>query len=271
MRSLFLFLILSFALLFNSISASSRELSIVIPKLEDSPELHLYFHHLLKKALIQDGHTPAFNIVNLPQSRAKRYLENGEITIFWMLESEERNRKFVQIDVPLTDGLIGKRILFIKKGTQSNYDDIRSLEDMQQSGFVGLMGEGWIDARVWKINNLKCKEVQGNWDKIFDMVAYGRGHTYFSRGLNEILVEAKDKPELDIEENLVFEYQRDFYYYLSRKGQHAGVQYKDIITRALKRAKESGLILSLVQRYWGSDFKKLHYKERIKIPLISGE
>jgi hypothetical protein len=247
--------------------AYSETITLHIPIVEDSPELHLYFHELLQKAIQETGHHPRLITQSLPHSRVKRLLDFGEISIFWMVESAERNKKYLPIEIGITNGLIGKRILLIKKGAQAIYDSVNTLEDFRALNLVGGMGKNWFDVKVWKANNLRFEEKSGNWKAIFRMIPRGRSFHYFSRGLIEIISESKQYPDLAIEKRLVLIYDRDFRFYLSKKGKNAARKYFDILDKALKNASSKGLIKRLVRKYWAGDFQKLHYDQRVTLHL----
>ncbi|KPA09620.1 conserved hypothetical protein, secreted [Candidatus Magnetomorum sp. HK-1] len=251
------------------LSAFSDEIRLHVPILKDSPQLHLYFHELLEKAIKETGHTPKLIPYILPQLRIKDYLDNGKISIYWLVETAERNKKYIPVGGGITNRLIGKRILFIKKGDQHLYDNVKTLDDFRKLNLVGGMGKKWIDAKVWKANNLKYIEHNGIWRSIFLMIPAGRVYNYFSRGINEIIDESKQYPDLDIEKRLIFIYDRDFRFYLSKTGENAGQKYKKVLKLALKNAKKNGIIEDLIIKYWGNDFKTLNYDTRIKIPLIT--
>jgi hypothetical protein len=68
---------------------------------------------------------------------------------------------------------------------------------------------------------------------------------------------------LDIEERLVLIYNRDFIFYLSKPA----AQYKEILEKALKQAKKSGLIDKLIHQYRVRDFNTLHLDKLIQIRL----
>lgn len=242
-------------------------ITLNIPILEEAEEQHHFFHELLEEALKDIGHEPEFIIHKLPQLRVKKYLSEGELSVYWMLESEERNRNYLPIKVGLTDGLIGKRVLFIKEGDQHLYDKVKNIDDFRNLNLIAAMGKDWFDVNVWKANNLRYKEEPGNWKSIFRKIPHGRPYNYFSRGINEILVESELYPELKIEKNLVLIYDRDFLFYLSKEGPNAGAKYELIIKEALNKAKESGLIDRLVDKYWSKNFQALDYDKRIKIQL----
>jgi len=149
---------------------SSVEIRLNIPMVSDSPKQHHFYHELLTTAIKEIGHTPILEVHNLPQLRIKRYLDSGTISIYWMLETAERNQRYLPIKVDLTNGLIGNRILLIKRGDQTVYDDVKNLEDFRGLGLVAGMGLGWFDAKVWHTNDLNYKEHEGNWASIFKML-----------------------------------------------------------------------------------------------------
>lgn len=261
-----IFLTFIFSILFIT-KLLAQEITLHISILEDSPKLHLFFHELLEKSLIDSGYTPKLISKKLPHLRLKSHLNDGKLSIHWMLESEERNTKFIPIKVGLTNGLIGKRILLIKKGNQHLFDNVKTLDDFRKLNLVGAIGNKWFDVKVWKENQLRFKEHSGNWKYIFSMLHIRSIYEYFSRGINEIRVESKEYPFLAIEKNLVLIYDRDFIFYLSKDGVNAGFKYKKIIEESLYKAKQSGLIERLVRKYWADDFEKLNYDNRIKLYL----
>jgi len=260
-----LMILISVSLLVSN--AYPDEIRLHVPIIDDSPLQHLFFHELLEAAIRDAGHTPVLVPEIINQLRTKFYLDSGQISIFWMIESVERNEKYTPIDVPITNGLIGKRVLLIKKGDQHIYDDVQTIEDFRELNLVGGMGKEWFDVEVWKANNLRYKEKSGNWKLIFNMIAGGRDFNYFSRGVNEIIVESVQYPYLDIEERLVFIYDRDYRFYLSKDGVNAGDKHQSVIEDALKKAKDSGLIDRLVTKYWGNNLQVLDYDNRIRIDL----
>jgi hypothetical protein len=260
---------LTFPLLVST--AYSDVITLHIPIVDDSPHLHFFFHELLNTAIEEVGHTPKLISKKLPQLRIKNNMDQGKISIYWSLETNEANQKYIPIEIGLTRGLIGKRMLFIKKGDQHLYDGVKNLDDFRNLNLVAGMGIGWFDVNIWKENNLKYKESSGNWKSIFKMIPYGRDYNYISRGVNEIVTEEKQYPNLEIENKLVLIYDRDFRFYLSKTGVNAGAKNKDVIELAIKNAEKSGLIDRLVTKYWADDFKVLNYDKRIKINLETPE
>lgn len=246
--------------------ANAESLKLKIPILEDFPSQHIFYHDLLRTSLKESGHKVELITSHLPHLRIKYYMDIGDVSIFWMIESEARNRKYIPIKVGLTNRLIGKRILFIKDGTQKKYKNIKTLKDFRNLNQIGCLGKKWFDVEVWRSNNLKYREYSGNWKSIYGLISK-KENNYFPRGMNEILLESKSYPELAIEKNLVLIYDRDFIFYLSRNDKKAGYRYKKIIEDSLKRSQKSGLIKRLVRKYWEKNYKILNYDKRVKISL----
>ncbi len=260
-------LIASSLLLFTP--SQAMEIVLHVPIMADSPNQHPFFHELLTTALQEAGHSIRLVPRKLPQSRVVKYLDAGEISLFWLLESAQRNQAYLPIEVGLTNGLIGKRVLLIRKGDQYRFDQVKTLEDLRALRLVGGMGEGWFDVQVWQANGLIYREQSGNWESIFRKLALGRDFDYFARGANEILAEAGSWPDLDIEQRLLLVYDRDFRFYLSPAGPHAGAPYREAISAALNQAQHSGLIDRLVKKYWAPSFKALNLDKRIRIRLAA--
>ena len=238
-----------------------------VPFITDTPRQMAYFNELLTSAIRQAGHTPELVVTKAPQLRAKRMLASGQLSLLWMIETPERNNNHIPIEVAITGGLVGKRILLIKKGQQARFDGIRDLAGFRDLGLVAAMGRDWADAVVWAANGLAVREHSGAWSAIFRMLPKDRAYDYFPRGVNEVLAEAAQYPELSIERDLVFSYDQDFVFYLSKQGPNAGARYRAILTSALEQARESGLIQRLVDKYWGADLERLGLSRRINIPL----
>lgn len=228
---------------------------------------HLYFHRLLEMSLKAAGHTVHIESTdNLPQPRIVKYIDSGDLTLYWMLQTKERDEKFVAVEHRLTRGLIGQRVMLIPKGDESLYANIKSLEDLKATGKVAGLGLGWFDVLVWKESGLALIEQTGDWRFLYGMVATkARGIDYFPRGAIEIVAEAKDQPGLAIEPNLLLVYPRDFVFYLSK----ANADLKPILEAALKQAEKSGLQKKLIDEFFGPSIASLGLNKRTKINLAT--
>ena len=241
----------------------SAEISFSMVEFKD--KTHLYYHELLTEALSAKGHhLSILSQGDVPQKRIVNLIRSGGISLHWFLKADSRERLLVPIRVGLTGGLIGQRVFFIPAGAQEDFDGVSTLAELQRLEKVGAFGAGWFDAKVWRANNLRFSVVDGDWRRIYKMLERGsRNIDYFSRGVTEILAEAKIYPYLAIEKRLLLIYDRDFYFYLAPSQRHL----QPVLEEALKMAKSSGLMARLIKKHWGEDLEKLRLKRRIKILL----
>lgn len=226
---------------------------------------HLFYHELITESLKAIGYSVNIqSSVDVPQPRIDAMLETGDLSLYWYLPNAERNQKYLPVAVGLTNGLIGNRVLFIKKGAQAEYNNVRNLDQFRALNKVGGFGKGWFDVRVWNANNLRYYEQEGDWKVLYRMVEAGnRGVDYFSRGINEIVSEAPQYPNLDVEQNLMLVYDRDFQFFVSPTNR----DLVPVLTRALNQAKQSGLIDRLVRKHYAEVFSRWGFERRIKIRL----
>ncbi|MEF1282526.1 hypothetical protein QTN94_00705 [Vibrio sp. M250220] len=226
---------------------------------------HRYYHELLYEALSNAG----FEVFieepseHIPQKRVLKMVEANQLSMTWLISTAERDRRYIAVDVPLTNGLIGKRVLLIPPKLQPVFDKVTSLEELQGIDKVAGMGINWYDAKVWQNNGLNVYLQDGEWRVLYNLLTTDGKVNYFPRGLNEIVTESQQNPHLAIEQRLILVYERDFKFYLSPNM----APYRHKIEQALLNAKRSGLIDRLVEKYWGEDIKQIKPEQRVVIKL----
>lgn len=187
-----------------------------------------------------------------------------------MVESAEWNQKYTLIEVGLTNGLIGHRVLIIPEGNDFLYSYVSDLDDFRNLNFVNGVGATWFGARVWEQNGLQTYRHEGDYTLLFRMVARkNRGIDYFATGFNEVALELDKFSHLglELESKLLFIYDRDYIFYLSKTYS----EYKTVLESALNQAKESGLIDHMVREYWADSFELYDFDGRKKIHLYTPE
>lgn len=226
---------------------------------------HTFYHELLYESLIQNGYQVEIRSPSkhIPQKRVVKMVESGALSLTWLLPTSERDKRFVPIDIPLTNGLIGKRILLIPPALQAQFNEINTLDELIQSGLVAGLGVNWFDVEVWQANQLPVYQEDGEWRSLYWRLESEGEVNYFPRGLNEVLAEAEMNPHLSIEQHLMIEYERDFFFYLSPEYAH----YQQPLQESLRKAKSSGLLESLVMKHWGKTFDVVKPEERVVIKL----
>lgn len=225
-----------------------------------------YLSDLLTQVLEADGYdVEIVKVSDVPTSRMEWMLEDGELSVMMLGETPPRSDRFLPVKVAMTDNLMTRRILFIPKGHQHHYNQVETLDDFRALGLVAGMGRSWRDFRIWLANNLPVFGVQGDWRRLYDMVAFGdRGVDYLSRGAQEMASEWRQHPNLDVEQNLVLEYDGDHVLYVSPEE----AELHRTLTRLMPEASRSGLIAALVEKHYPDVFEPpVNLKERRVISL----
>ncbi|MAC46644.1 MAG: hypothetical protein CMI12_07300 [Oceanospirillum sp.] len=258
-RSVLFFRYLALVILCCAINTKlyAQEVTLDIPIIEEHSNQHLFFHTLLYRALLDAGHQPKLVVHKIPHLRANQLLETGDLSLLWLVESQARNQHFVPVEIGLTDGLIGQRVLLIRPEDQEWFSRIQTLEDLRQRNIHTALGKRWFDVKVWQQNQLPFVTVDGNWRTMFTLLKRARVD-YLSRSVIEVIQESREHPTLSIENSLLLVYNRDYRFYLSHKDKH----YKPLLEEVLLKAKESGLLKQLVQQYWANDFRLLKLEQR---------
>lgn len=269
LKPMLLRLLACFSLFLLTTPVIAERVELTVPSLVDGN--HLYYHELLERALTAAGHEVILisPTRHFPQKRIEGMLKNDEMSLYWMLATKDRDQLYTAVKVNLTNGMIAQRVILIPKGEQSTYDGVTNLEDFRQLGKIGAFGVNWFDIEVWKQNKLPYLIKDGEWRELYKIIATAQPPLYyFSRGINEVLSEHPSHPYLDIEKNLLFIYDRGYQFYLSK---NAAKQYHQIIEEALEQAQKSGLMNSLIKKYWGHASESLQLKQRKRIYLETPE
>ncbi|NOH72793.1 hypothetical protein F0225_15790 [Vibrio pectenicida] len=238
-------------------------MTLILPSQKDGG--HHFYHELLYASLTNSGYVVTIDVPkeHIPQKRAIKMVESEQLTLTWLIGTEERNQKFIPVKVPLTDGMIGKRILLIPTELKNRFSQINSLEGLRQSGMVAGLGVNWYDVNVWQTNQLPVYLEDGEWRTLYSMLTTDGEVNYFPRGMTEVIGEAKQNPHLSIEQHLMLVYDKDFYFYLSK----AAASYQPAIEKALKEAKKSGLLNELIKKHWQHTFEQIKPEQRVIINL----
>ncbi|AZN37463.1 ABC transporter substrate-binding protein [Iodobacter ciconiae] len=239
-------------------------------------ELHLmgrrdqqqqYYHRLLQESLQLEGHRVSLvSEPEMPLLRVYKLLESGELSAHWLLQTAERDKRFLRVNVPLSFGLIGQRLLLVKKGRAAAFSKVKTLADLQATNKRAGMAQGWFDVMVWKENQLPVYEQIGDWQILFKLVTAGnRDVDYLPRGAIEALDDLASHPDLEIEPGLLLNYERDFVFYVSPRYP----QLRGQIEKALQAALASGLQRRLFDQFLFSKVKGLNLNKRTVINLNS--
>ena len=138
------------------------------------------------------------------ESRNFRLVMQKELDVIWNAGTVAREKVLKAVYVPLFQGLHGYRILIIRKGEESRFAKVKSIEDLRRlkAGQV----QDWQSTEILVANRLPV-ETSDNFEDMFTMLAKGR-FDYFPRALHEPLHELKQHAQLPltIEPKLLLHY-----------------------------------------------------------------
>lgn len=219
----------------------SKKVKLYFPPKMDTKQAELdYAYQLLHKVLevSEARYGPCeLELVNnaLSLKRIEHLLEQGEeLHVGSFTVTQERDKRFEAVPIPISYGLRGYRLLLIKKGNQSKFEGIKDLQ--QLSTFTAGQGDGWADSSILQYNKLPVVEA-GSISTIIDMLTYNR-FDYFPRGALETVTELNkyiDKP-VQLEAGLVLIYPSLSVFYVNK----ANEKLKERLAFGLNILFESG-------------------------------
>lgn len=179
--------------------------------------IEIYAKGLLKLALSKiPDHNYEWQepVANTAEERMVAQLIDNEIDIVWYASTEDLESRLLPIRIPMYRGLLGYRVLMIKKGNQHKFDNVKTLEDMKR--FSLGQGRFWADSGVLEANGLKVTKVL-KYESLMYMTD-GERFDAFPRGAHEPWSEMERYPqlELDVERNLLFAYTNPFYFFVNK-------------------------------------------------------
>ena len=223
-------------------------------ELLDRSDFDRYVNELLLQSLKAQGHeaviTPFSDKTNT--RRVRKLVVAGRNKFTWAKSSVSFAGKetLVQISTPLQGEVTSEQVLLITPGSQHLFDDIKTLEDLQNSPRTAALGEGSPAVQYWKQNNLKYITVEGGRKVLIKMqLKGGRGFDYTTKGVYSALALQKKNPGLAIEENILLVFPEQYFLFFSK-------EYGDLIPifeKALADAQASGLIKKLFDKHFSKN------------------
>jgi Bacterial extracellular solute-binding proteins, family 3 len=202
----------------------------------------------------------------MPKNRYLLDLENGHpgISVVWNSTSEDMERRFLPIRIPLRKGLLGYRIGLINKAKQSKFDQVKTLEDLKRLSIVIGQGTGWNDNLVYEAAGITL--TKGRYAQLFKMLSANR-FDLFPRGVGEIYPELQqnsaENPDLVVEKNLLIIYPFPFYFFFNHKDQ----AIKERVEVGLRIMQKDGSFDAIFNKYHHAAIEKANLKGRRVIRL----
>jgi len=197
----------------------------------------------------------------MPQSRSLRLLERGELDVVWTTPDPERLRRLRAVPLAIDGGLIGWRLLMIRRDSAGRFAAIRAPPDL--AGFRFAQGHDWPDVAILRANGLRVT-ANPSYDGLFAMLAHG--HTdIVPRGLSEVDGElrAQSRLQLAVEPRIVLHYPNGLFFFVGRDD----AALAEALERGLRLASTDGSLRRLFETYYGTAVDRARLDERRVLTL----
>ncbi|VUD68895.1 hypothetical protein TDB9533_04254 [Thalassocella blandensis] len=225
---------LLFYAVFFSVVVKSAPITVVHNKVSTKNEE--YVLGLLALALSYSAKDYEFAEVKEVYNQARQQEEvfTGSLSVFWAGTSKSLEEKFQPVRIPLFKGLLGHRVLLIRKGDQSRFDQVSSLEALKQIRFG--QGSTWADTEILRAAGFNLITAP-KYQSLFYMLD-GKRFDAFPRGVHEPWQEVVKFKALDlaVEERLMLVYRMPLYFFVSKSN---SALYQDI-NEGLEKAIADG-------------------------------
>ena len=184
---------LFFSLIFITPNAYSQNVINIRHAQGEGDIAHSYFSEIIIEVLkrtTEDYGPAVLNVTreNLTQKRALKFLERGQdINIDWAGTNIERERKLRAIRIPLNMGLLGYRLLVIRKDRRAEFDKITSENQLKK--LTACQGQHWPDSDILEDNGYTVNRTI-RYELIWKMIDSKRCD-YFPRAIIEGYGETK--------------------------------------------------------------------------------
>jgi hypothetical protein len=194
----------------------------------------------------------------ITQSRSVILLNTGEVDVLTFGSNQEREAMLRPVKIDLLRGMLGYRILLIRKEDEAKFAALNP-GTMSQHIILGFNSQ-WADLAILTGNGFRVVTSVG-YDNLFEMLAAHRFDA-FPRGLNEASREIEDRkqqlPSLTMEKTLALFMDYPVYFWV-RKDNAA---LADRIERGLKLALADGSFRQLFQHYYAKEIEQVRHDKR---------
>jgi hypothetical protein len=208
---------------------------------------------LLRMALAYAGQPHAIEPTThkMGQTRALVELQNGRaIDVLWTMSSRQREAELLPVRIPLDMGLIGWRLLLIRRSDAARFEAIRTPEGLRE--LDALQGHDWPDTDILRANGYRV-QTGSDYAGMFKMLSSSRAD-YFPRSVFEVWNEfdAFNWDDLMVAPGLALHYPSAFYFFV-RKNNPA---LAETILYGLERMLADGSYGRVFNDYFGDTIRR---------------
>ncbi|MFE8072424.1 hypothetical protein QQM79_15305 [Marinobacteraceae bacterium S3BR75-40.1] len=182
------------------------------------------------------------------EARGLDLLEDGIIDVVFLSTSREREAKFRPVRIPLLRGILGYRLLMIRRERQAVFAKVRTLDELRAE-FIAGFNPQWADYPIYAANRIALVDTAA-YSNLFGMLV-GSRFDYIPRGVNEIWEELAHFrtrfPDLAVESHLALYYPFPVYFFVRRDNEALAKR----LETGLNRIKQNGRFAQLFWQYHG--------------------
>lgn len=180
--------------------------------------------------------------LELTQGRALEEIAKGNyIDIDWAGTDISREEELLPIRVPLFAGLLGYRVLVIRKKDKSKFDKIKNINDLKK--LTVLQGTHWPDSDILEASGFNVFRVP-KFENMYPMLENNRVD-YFLRSISEAYgeVKARGNSNLMVYDRIIVEYKFPMYFFVNKANKTLAKRVEE----GLRIAIDSGQFLKFMK------------------------
>jgi len=180
--------------------------------------------------------------LELTQGRALEEIAKGNyIDIDWAGTDISREEELLPIRVPLFAGLLGYRVLVIRKKDKSKFDKIKNINDLKK--LTVLQGTHWPDSDILEASGFNVFRVP-KFENMYPMLENSRVD-YFLRSISEAYgeVKARGNSNLMVYDRIIVEYKFPMYFFVNKANKTLAKRVEE----GLRIAIDSGQFLKFMK------------------------
>lgn len=232
-----------------------------------TPSRQLYEQQVLQAALSAAGVKTSIDVDerNLSISEEASVFSKQLFDVFATVQGNPKlnAENKILIAKPIMQGLLGQRLLIIRKTDSARFDAIKQTDEMKKmrSGIP----TGWADVTLFKANQYNTVEI-GNFETIFQYLV-NNDFDYLALGANEIeqVYQQADLEKLDltIAPTLMLRYNFPVVFYVNPNNPELAKH----LNTGLELIINNGTLKTMFDQHFGHLYSRLHLADRISFEL----
>jgi ABC-type amino acid transport substrate-binding protein len=200
----------------------------------------------------------------LSQARTLRLLESNQVvTVGWSVATAERDRQLRTVSIPIDRGLIGWRVLLIRRGDEKRFSVIRTASQLARIPMA--QGQDWPDLTILRDNGLDVSAA-ADYTSLFAMLKQHRVDA-IPRSVAEVGQElhSTNGAGLAVETHLLLRYPSALVFFVSKENAALAAN----LQRGLQEAVADGSLQKLFKQTYSRSLSALHLRNRRVIKLTN--